>query len=73
MIFMFAVVVLISIGYLWLYHLWLITTGCTTNEAVKGVWRGQRNPFNLGWRRNWQKFLYVVCVYAWCLWKMCVV
>jgi len=47
---------LFPLGNLMAFHCYLITKNMTTNEEITGVYPG-KNPFSLGYTRNWKQFL----------------
>lgn len=55
---LYCAIVLLSVGGLWIFHMQLICSATTTNEAIKGVWNGRRNPHNRGCCGN--------CSRVWC-------
>jgi len=47
---------LLPLGNLLAFHMYLLWTNTTTNEEVTGVFE-TRNPYNLGWKRNFRQLL----------------
>lgn len=52
-----ALLVCFSVCGLWFFHIWLISTSCTTHENMKGIWWRFQNPYDRGCLRNWLRFL----------------
>merc|ERR1712232_23999 len=48
---------LCPLGNLVAFHCYLIATNTTTNEEITNPY-GRRNPFSLGFSRNWRQFLF---------------
>lgn len=43
---------LLTVGNLFIFHVYLIATNQTTNEYVKGTWQNKENPYNEGCTSN---------------------
>jgi hypothetical protein len=54
----YTIIIIMSVGGLFIYHVGLISTNVTTNESIKGTYRRRRNPHNKGLAANWREFLY---------------
>ena len=53
----YTTIILLSVGGLFAYHVSLISSNMTTNEAMKGVFLYRRNPHHKGVAENWKAFL----------------
>ena len=53
----YAVVMSFAIFPLWFFHIGLICSATTTNEAIRGVWAGRANPNDLGCMGNCSRAL----------------
>ena len=53
----YTAIILMTVGGLLAYHVGLISTNLTTNESIKGVYAGRRNPHDRGVAANWRAFL----------------
>eukprot|EP01099_Mayorella_cantabrigiensis_P006410 TRINITY_DN5330_c0_g1_i1.p1 TRINITY_DN5330_c0_g1~~TRINITY_DN5330_c0_g1_i1.p1 ORF type:complete len:336 (-),score=40.23 TRINITY_DN5330_c0_g1_i1:535-1542(-) len=49
---LYCVIALVAVGILGVFHFYLICTGQTTNERLKGVYKKEKNPFNRGACKN---------------------
>lgn len=55
-VFLLCVFFVLTVGNLFVFHVYLIWTNQTTNEYVKGTWRRKKNDFDVGCTHNfWQK------------------
>jgi len=54
----FGLFFLLTVGNLFIFHIYLIATNQTTNEYVKGTWQNTLNPYNEGCGAN---FVYKCC------------
>jgi len=53
-ILLFCIFFVLTVGNLFVFHLYLIWTNQTTNEYVKGTWQKKRNSHNAGCFTNFQ-------------------
>lgn len=55
---LYCSIALVAVGILGVFHFYLICTGQTTNEKLKGAYKKEKNPFNRGACKNFVLLCY---------------